>query len=374
MHVFLPLFFFAAVPSQVPHQEEIERYINCQMDCLHIPGLSLGVLYRGSIYKKAFRHANLEWNLAAGTDTVYEIASMSKPFVATGIMMLVRDGSIHMEDKIRKYLPELPITWDRVTLRHLLTHTSGVKEYLKVCEFSFRQDYSDKDLLDLVSRYPLDFPPGDQFGYSNTGYCLLGMVIQRKTGMPFRAFLDKNIFAPLKMTATRVNDSTAIVPNRASGYAFRSGKFVNADFVSPTQLAFADCALISTLDDLIKWDKEMWNKNSKILPKEMLNTMWTPATLNHGGQIPYGLGFELFPTESELEVTHSSAIQGFRSIICRFLNAELTVIVLINSDLEEGKNYEIAYGVANRVYANASRTKTRPQLGMRVKGAAAQGR
>jgi CubicO group peptidase (beta-lactamase class C family) len=349
----LLLAFFTA--GQVPHQSEIENYVLAQKTALNIPGLSLGVVYKGSVYKKSWGNANEELSVPATADTVYELASMSKPLVATAAMLLMRDRKppFALEDKVCKHLPEVPGAWGNITIRHLLSHLSGIKEYLLIPEFSTRREYSDGELLNMAARYPLNFPPGEQFNYTNTGYCILTMIIERTTRRPYGDILKERIFTPLGMTSTRVNDSTAIIPRRASGYTFRFGSRFHADFVARTQLAFGDCGVVSTLNDLLLLDKELWKADSTILPKDMLDQMWTPAKLNDRTAYQrYGLGWELYCDEKGkvTEVYHGGAIEGFRSIILRYLADKLTVIVLFNGELDAGVNDDFATHIADLAY------------------------
>jgi D-alanyl-D-alanine carboxypeptidase len=278
---------------------------------------------------------------------------MSKPLVATAAMLLMRDPQppFKLDDKVCQHLPEVPGSWGRITIRHLLSHLSGIKEYLLIPDFSHRREYSDPELLNMVARYPLDFPPGDNFNYTNTGYCVLAMVIERTTKRAYGDILNERIFAPLGMRNTHVNDSMALIPGRASGYAMSFGQRVHADFVARTQLAFGDTGIVSTVDDLLILDNEMWNAKSKVLPRDMLEQMWTPAKLNNGE--PYrwqGLGWGLYWDDTKGKVTevyHGGAIEGFRSVIERFLDDQLTVVALFNGEMPDWKNDYFATDVAD---------------------------
>ena len=339
--------------GEVPHQPEINQYVAQQMTDLNIPGLSLAIVYKDDVYKNAWGQANVELNVPATNDTAYELASMSKPFLATAAVLLSRNANppFALEDEIRQHLPELPGAWAGITVRYLLSHLSGIKEYLEIREFSTRREYSDADLLNFATSYPLNFAPGDRLDYTNTGYCVLAMLIERTTGKSYGETLKDRIFVPLGMRSTRVNDSTAIIPLRAAGYSFRFGRRFHADYVARSQLAFADCGVISTTNDLVLWDKEMWKIDSKILPQDLLAQMWTPAKLNDGTVTDYGLGWDLYFNDDGIvcQVAHGGAIEGFRSIIRRYLCDELSVIVLFNCELEAGKNYYFARDVADLV-------------------------
>jgi len=339
--------------GEVPNQTVINKYVAERMAELKIPGLSLAVIYKGDVYKNAWGQANVELNAPATIDTVFELASMSKPFLATATLLLSREPHppFALNDKIRHHLPELPAAWADITVRHLLSHLSGIKEYLKIPEFSTRREYSDVDLLNLAVREPLNFRSGDQFDYTNTGYCILAILIERTTRRSYGEILQERLFVPLRMHSTRVNDSEAIIPQRAGGYSFRFGQLRHADFVARSQLAFADCGLVSTINDLVVWDQEMWKQDSRLLPQDLLNQMWTPSELNNHTFVNYGMGWYLCSDAegSVFQVTHGGAIEGFRSIICRFLLDKLSVIVLFNCELEDGKNYDFAQDVADRV-------------------------
>jgi CubicO group peptidase (beta-lactamase class C family) len=350
------LLLTSLAPAAVPHVAEVDAYVGQQMSDLHIPGLSLAIYYKGAVYKNAWGWANVELDAPACTNTVYELASMSKPFLATAAVLLTREHNppFKLDDKIRKHLPEVPATWAGIKVSHLLTHTSGIVEYLKIPGFSTRVEYSDADLLNMAARYPPCFTPGDRFCYTNTGYCVLAMLMERTTKKHYDQILRERIFEPLHMHFTRVNDSSEIIPRRAAGHSFGCGRRLHADFVAQSQLAFADCGVISTVNDLLLWDKELWKKDSKILPKDLLNQMWARPKLNNGTLSRYGLGWDLYPVDQSLvtEVAHGGAIEGFRSIIYRYLRDELSVIVLFNCDLDDWKNYDFARDVADRVVGN----------------------
>ena len=162
----------------------------------------------------------MELSVPATEKTVYQLASVTKQFTATAIMMLAEEGKLGLGDKISKYLPDLPTAWKDVTVRHLLNHTSGIKSYTSVKDFfkTARKDYTHREILDLVAKDPLEFAPGEKWKYNNTGYFLLGMIIEKVAGKTYGEFLDERIFKPLGMTQTRVNDLHAIIPNRAQGY------------------------------------------------------------------------------------------------------------------------------------------------------------
>src|SRR6185503_5682934 len=203
--------------------------------------------------------ADVELNAPATENTVYQWASVSKQFTATAIMLLAQDGKLKLEDSISRHYPDSPSTWKDVTIRHLLTHTSGIKSYTSLPNFfkSIRKDYEPDELIGLVKDLPLDFEPGEKWEYCNTGYYLLGLVIEKVSGKSYAQFLKERIFDPLKMSTARLNHQFEIIANRATGYDNRSNGLWRSEFVSPTQ-PFAAGALVGTVLDLAKWDAALY--------------------------------------------------------------------------------------------------------------------
>src|SRR6266498_1905527 len=262
------------------HADRVDTYIRSEMSKRRIPGLSLAVVEGGRLRKAmGYGLADIELRVPATPDTVYQIGSMTKQFTAAGIMLLVEAGKISLGDTIHKYLPDLPVAWRGVTLRHLLTHTSGIKDFADLAdtETERAKDYTKAQIIALVSGAPLEFRPGEKWNYSNTGYFLLGMIIERVSGKPYEDFLRERILRPLGMADTRLNDLNEIVPRRAAGYVLRNGHLYNAQPVSPTH-TYAAGGLLSTAADLAKWDAALYTE--KVLRKSSLEQMLTPATLN----------------------------------------------------------------------------------------------
>ena len=196
----------------------IDDYIQDRMRKSHIPGVSIAIIHDGKVVlARGYGMANVELSVPATENTVYQLASVTKTFTATAIMMLVQEGKLGLDDKINALLPDLPTAWSEVTIRHLLNHTSGIKSYTSVRDFfkTARKDYTQREILDLVAKVPVEFAPGEKWNYNNTGYFLLGMVIEKETGKKYGDYLDERIFKPLGMTQTRVNDLHAVIPNRA---------------------------------------------------------------------------------------------------------------------------------------------------------------
>jgi D-alanyl-D-alanine carboxypeptidase len=330
-----------------PRARSIDDYVLGAMRKQHVPGVSVAIVRDGKIVlAKGYGLANVELSVPATEKTVYQLASVTKQFTATAIMMLAEDGKLGLGDEISKHLPDLPTAWKAVAIRQLLNHTSGIKSYTSVKDFfkSARKDYTRREILDLVAKEPLEFPPGEKWNYSNTGYFLLGMIIEKVSGKSYGEFLDERIFKPLGMTQTRVNDLQAIIPNRAQGYHWNGKVLRNGEYVSPTQ-PFAAGMLVSTVSDLVKWDAALGSE--KLLKKSALESMWLPTPLSKGSPAEYGMGWQVKPVNGHRLVSHGGGIPGFSTQISRFLDDRLTVIVLTN--LDNGGAESMAQGIAGRV-------------------------
>jgi D-alanyl-D-alanine carboxypeptidase len=327
--------------------DSVDEYVLGQMQKHHIPGVSIAIAKDGKVVRaRGYGLANVELSVLATKNTVYQLASMTKQFTATAIMMLIEEGKLSLDDLITQRLPDLPTAWDKVTVRHLLSHTSGIKSYTSTRDFdkTMRKDFGQRELLDLVVKEPLEFAPGEKWNYDNTGYFLLGMLIEKVTGKKYSEFLEERIFQPLGMTHTRVNDLQAIIPNRAQGYSWDGAALRNGEYVSPTQ-PFAAGALVSTVNDLVKWDAALYTE--KLLKKSTLEQMWAPTSLSQGGTAAYGFGWQVETVNRHRMIAHGGGIPGFATYIARFVDDKLTVIVLTNGD--SGDSGALAQGIAGRV-------------------------
>lgn len=314
----------------------IDLFVNKERKKQHIPGLSLAVVRNGEVLKATgYGMADLENNVRARPETVYSLASVSKQFTATGAMLLYQAGYLGLDDSVTDYLDRLPKAWKDVTIRHILTMTSGiidVENDLPSLQDTVRmlgKDYSDQDLLNLAAVRQRKFKPGDRYAYSNTGYHMLGMIIRAQTGMGWGDFLRERIFEPLGMQNTSANDLAAIVPHRASGYWLTADGIRNGPHVSQSMSAYAAGGLRSTVLDLAKWDASLYT--DKVIKPSTLDLMWTPVTLNDGSSYAYGFGWAVNQKNGHPYVRHGGSREsGFETSMCRFLGLNLTVIVLTN--------------------------------------------
>jgi CubicO group peptidase (beta-lactamase class C family) len=324
--------------------DEVDGYIRAQMEEQHIPGLSMAVLRQGKAVKsQGYGYADLDQKIKVTRDTVFQLQSITKSFTATAIMMLAEDNKISPEDKISKYLDALPASWQGITISHLLTHTSGIKDFINEPTVDLAKDLEPQDVILSLEKLPLNFEPGERYAYSNTGYHLLGMIIERITDDTWQNFLRAKIFKPLKMKSTDVNGATCELANRALGYTWRSNRFERGAYIAPTILGYAGGGILSTVVDLAKWDRALLADD--LISRSTLEQMWTPARLRNGSKTQYGLGWGVDDYLGVPTVGHGGAhMTGFKTYFTRFLKQQLTVIVLCNSRQANPAN--IAVGIA----------------------------
>ena len=330
----------------------IDALVTKEMSDQHIPGLALGIYCDGKPIKtQGYGLANIELSVPATQYTIFQTGSVGKQFTAAAIMMLVESNKIRLDDPISKYLPHTPAAWRAVTIRHLLTHTSGIAdytddEYTKSSLINLRADYTEDQLYEKLIRLPLKFQPGEKWSYSNTGYVLLGFIIHKVTGEFYGDFLRQRIFKPLDMQTTRIISERDIIRNRAAGYELVKGQIKNQQWVSPTLNTTADGALYTNVLDLARWDAALYTE--KLLTKSSLRQMFTPVALNDGKHAPYGFGWEVpSPQNSHRLVEHDGAWQGFTMVICRYLDDRLTVVVMTNLDASHSDPSKIAHSLAS---------------------------
>ena len=312
--------------------DAVDDYVVAQMRQLHIPGLSVAVVRAGRIVKaRGYGLANVELNVPATEDTVFEIGSVTKQFTAAAIMMLVEEGRVGLDEPLSKYLAGVPAAWSAVTIRHLLTHSSGIQNYLDVPDLfteTARPGLSHDDIAKLFfARLQLDFRPGETWAYSNTGYLLLGNVIEQASGKSYWAFLDERIFKPLAMNTTRSSEPTAIIAQRAAGYEWHDHKLENR--AALTENAYAAGSIVSTVRDLAKWDAALYTE--QLLKRASFEQMWRANKVG-GAPAPYNYGFGWWVDtyHGRRVVAHSGGTPGFSSVIYRFVDDRLTVIILTN--------------------------------------------
>ena len=335
----LPLAFCAIVafPTHA-RSDQVDDYVRHQMVTQHIPGLSLAVVKNGEVVKlQSYGLANIELNVPATSETVYKIGSLSKPFIATGIMLLVAEGKLSLSDSIVRFLDGAPASWAGITVRQVLSHTSGLVR--EAPGFDPLKAQPDADVIRSAYNVAPAFSPGERWQYSNLGYFVLAEIISKASGKAWPDFLAERVFQPLAMTATQVTNSALIVRNRANGYVVRDDEYQNA----PVMLAVRPSgALLSSVADLLRWDAAL--NDGRMPPRSMLEAMWTPAKLSSGDNVRYGLGWQLDGESPNRMIHHPGTIAGFQADYARFPEHKLSVIVLANQEV--ALPVQIVIGVA----------------------------
>ena len=307
---------------------KIDAYVKAEMRKQQIPGISLVILRNGRIaLLRSYGLANVEHRVRVKPETVFQSGSIGKQFTAAAIMILVQDGKISLDDRLAKFFPDVPATWSKITVRHLLNHTSGLGDYPP--EIELQRNYTEEELFDAFKRTPLQFAPETDWDYSNTGYVILGILIRKVTGKFYGDFLQERIFRPLGMTTARVISEADIISNRAAGYRLVDGQLKNQEWVSPSTNSTADGALYLTILDLAKWDTALYTDWPLKQPTREL--IWNQTRLENGRLKPYGFGWHTNVIHHHRLVFHGGAWQGFKSSIVRVLDDRTTIIFLANS-------------------------------------------
>ena len=311
------------------------------------PGCALNVLRNGaSIYSKGYGLASIELGVPISPRTVFDIGSSSKQFTAASIVLLAQDGKLSLDDDVRKFIPELPDLGAKVTLRHLLTHTSGWRDYVDLMVFGGfdeRDHTTDDDALDVLRRQrALNFAPGSDWRYSNTGYFLMSIVVKRASGKSLADFAHERIFAPLGMTHTHyLTESREVIPNKASAYAPMPGGAFLVGMSNWEQTG--DGGVQTSVEDLARWDANF--DTPTVGGKAMVDLLQTTATLSNGTPLTYALGLTVDQYRGMRRVQHGGAWGGFRAMTMRFPTQHLSIYTLCNRG--DANTDQLASGVAN---------------------------
>ena len=333
----------AAAPADA---DDLDDFVNAAIRQRNIPGVAIAIVKDGGLVRAGgYGLADRERNIVPQPDTVFRIGSLSKQFIATGIMLLLQDGKLAVGDRIDEYLPDAPPAWHDITLRHLLTHTSGLRREAPAANLGKAQ--ADLDVIRSAYGVPLQWKPGDKYDYSNLGYYVLAQVITRVSGSPWHEFIAGRVFRPLGMTRTTTTSDAERLSDRAFGYVWRDGTWSAAPALEALR---PSGAFVSTATDLARWAAAL--DGDRVLSKASKAEMWKPATLNDGGTFPYGFGWELddFPPGGHVTgvpmIRHEGTIPGFRPGFTRLPKQGLTIIVMTN--LDRGPVDAIIAGIAVR--------------------------
>ncbi|MDY8137879.1 serine hydrolase [Aquimarina sp. 2201CG5-10] len=292
------------------------------------PGATVIITKKGeTIYHKAFGLANMELSVPMKTNNVFEIGSITKQFTAVSILMLLEQGKLTIEDEITKYIPDYPTHGKKITIHHLLNHTSGIKSYtsMNLSEIAAK-DMTPTELIDYFKNEPMDFDPGEEWRYNNSGYIILGFIIEKVSGQTYEDFVEQNIFKPLQMQDSFYGSKSEIIKNRASGYQTH-GNYINADYLSMT-LPYAAGSLMSTVKDLNTWQKAL--NTNKLLKATTLQKAFQNTTLNNGKPTYYGYGWSVNKIGDSPSIEHGGGIFGYTSYQIYIPKEDLHVAILTN--------------------------------------------
>ncbi|HVZ28813.1 MAG TPA: serine hydrolase [Asticcacaulis sp.] len=315
---------FAAPAPAAPDVKKMDALVQSYVDSGQFMGAVLVVQDGKVLLDKGYGYANLEWQTPMTADAKFRIGSMTKQFTAVSILLLEERGKLSTDDLISKYLPGLPAAWDKITIKNLLTHTSGIPNYTASPEIMtvMRQSQTPNQIVALVRDKPLDFPTDSQYAYSNTNYVLLGMIVEKASGQPYARFLQDNIFTPLHMTDTGYDSNSRLLPHRALGYQPGRAGLENAPFVDMST-PFSAGALYSTTHDLRLWEEALFG--GKVLQPASLTKMTTPYKNDYG----FGLINRVDGAGRRI-IEHGGAINGFNSEMAWFPDEKGMIIVLDN--------------------------------------------
>jgi CubicO group peptidase (beta-lactamase class C family) len=295
-----------------------------------IAGLSLAVIKNGkTVVNKGYGLANVEHNVPVTAETVIRLGSVSKQFFTTAILKLMEEGKLTIEDPVHKFFPDAPESWKPIRVKHLMSHTSGLKREGPAYDNSIIQP----DLAIIKSAYslPLDFKTGEKYQYCNLAYFMLAEIITQISGMPWQDYIREKLFIPAGMKNSCMTDFYPIIPNRASGYMHKKDVLVNADAMYAVR---PSGGFLSTSSDMILWDKVLTEKNI-ILKKENWESLWQPfikTSDNPASKEYYGFGWSIDELNGHKIISHGGSNIGFRSFYARFVNDGLSIIIMTNTD------------------------------------------
>ncbi|HUQ79611.1 MAG TPA: serine hydrolase domain-containing protein [Gemmatimonadaceae bacterium] len=318
----------AAGLAQQPALSRIDSVVSAVMTRQRIPGVAVAIVKGGSVMlAKGYGESNVEHHVPVTAETMFQSGSVGKQFTSAAVMLLVEDGKIALTDPIVKFFPNAPASWKGITVRHLLTHTSGIPDYTTDA-MDYRRDYTEDELEKMAFGLTPEFPPGSRWNYSNTGYVLLGIIIHKASGKFYGDVLRERVFGPLGMRTARIINEEDIIPNRAAGYRMVRGELKNQEWVAPKLNTTADGSLYLSVQDYIAWDRGLREK--KILKPESWATINTPVTLTSGKRYPYGFGWSVDTVAGQLRIHHGGAWQGFQTYISRYIGDDVTIVALSN--------------------------------------------
>ena len=332
----------------------IDSAVRADMEARQIPGMQIAVIKYGVVIKKGhYGYANLEDRLPVTDSTLFAIASMSQSMTCAGILLLMEEGKLSLEDSIGKYLDSLPASWAPITIRQLMNHTAGLRDDWDEGDEFFYTRNNDSTLFSALKSYPLKFKPGTAFSYG-CGPFVLGLLISKVSGENYADFMQRRIFDKLGMKNTRINDAEGIIPNRAAGYCLKDDKIVHGRAISAASQARGDVGVLSTVTDMLKWYAAL--QDSSLLHKSSLDMMFAPGILTDSSKTAYGFGWFVNPYRDHPLFSHRGSFRtGYNSYI--EIYPEDGVCIVLLSNLYNAHTYQIAkdiIGLFDKDYARAS--------------------
>lgn len=333
--LFLAFYMILSNPLNVAHAQNLESKIDSLL--LNVfkdkngPGGAFLVAKEGKIiYEKAYGKSNIELESDLSPENVFQLGSITKQFTAIATLMLEEQGKLKVTDPISKYIPDYP-AGDKITIHHLLTHTSGIKDFTKMKGLReiAQKDLSPKDMVDFFKNEPVDFTPGERFEYNNSGYVVLGYIIELVSGTTYEEYINKNIFEKIGMSHSRYASDVAIVKKRAYGYQKKESGYVNKTRISFT-VPFSSGSLMSTVGDMLKWQNAL-NQNL-LLEAKTLKKAFTKYKLNNGEEFTYGYGWHLKEINGILVREHGGSVFGFKTMGVYIPSEGIYVIGMTNCD------------------------------------------
>lgn len=322
---------FSIVSNAQDLNRKIDSLILSEFKEANGPGGVFLIAKKGKpIYEKAFGMANLELDSKLNTNNVFQIGSMTKQFTAVAILMLEEQGKLKVIDPVSKYIPTYP-NGDKITIHHLLTHTSGIKDFtkMKALQDIAQKEMTPEQMVDFFKNEPVDFAPGEKFDYNNSGYVILGYIIESASGESYEDFIKTNIFDKAGMTNSFYASDRKIIKNRAFGYHKKSSGYVNKTVINFT-VPFSSGSLMSTLDDMLKWQNAL-NQNLLLTSKEETKA-FNRYKLNNDQEIEYGYGWHLKNINGTPTREHGGSIFGFKSMAVYIPSEEIYVVGFSNCD------------------------------------------
>ena len=316
-----------STPASAPKNEQVIAKIDEYMKAvLRIDGFSGTILVARDgkpIVSRGYGMANIELSVPNNPDSIFRLGSVTKQFTGMTIAMLQERGKLSVDDPMCKYFVDCPDAWKPITIKHLLAHSSGITNYTGFPDFAKTtiMPITTTEMADRLRKEPLEFTPGEKMAYSNSGYYLLGAIVEKASGKKYADFLQENIFTPLGMKQTGYDDPLRIIPNRAAGYQKQAGKIINASYMDMS-VPYAAGSLYSTTGDLLIWDQALYTE--KLVSQKSLDEIFTPSKWN------YGYGWGIGNKFGHKAISHGGGIYGFSTDIARYPDDHVTVVVLSN--------------------------------------------